>query len=461
MRVAEPPPIVRETMQWLRDPDTRKWLVPGMGVKRWLLLLFLGLAVLALGVSYLAREAYLNWALPEAFYYLTLQFIPRVLRGFLFVAVSVGFVGVGFYKFNSAVLSAVRQRVGLNGNGHESLVNLVYRHRFTSRGPRMVTIGGGTGMSVLLRGLKEYTTNLTAIVTVADDGGSSGRLRRDLGVIPPGDVRNCIAALADAEPLMTNLFQYRFPEGSGPGLEGHSFGNLFIVAMAEITGSMEEAIHETGRVLAVRGQILPSTLEDVTLVARTKSGRLIRGESLITAEHAEIIDLFLDPPRPTAYPDAVNAVANADLIVVGPGSLFTSVLPNLLVPDIRLAFQESPAMKIYVCNVATQHGETDHYTAEDHVGAIESHIGGSPFQFVIVNSNLTDHLPERWQSEPVRIGNPESPSSGRFISTDVVNVANRYRHDQQKLADVILNLYHERGEAAPRRSDVDTLLTTI
>ena len=266
-------------MNWLRDPDTRKWLVPGMGIKRWFLLLFLGMAFMGLGVSFLAREAYLSLTLPPSFYYVTLQFIPQVLRGALFIGVAVLFVVVGVWKFNAALLAAIRNGgARTNDAGEaESLVNLVYQHRFAGRGPRIVAIGGGTGLSILLRGLKEYTDNLTAVVTVADDGGSSGQLRRDLGVIPPGDVRNCIAAVADAEPLMTRLFQYRFPEDSGPGLAGHSFGNLFIVAMSAVTGSMEQAIHETGRVLAVRGQILPSTLEDVRLVARTKSGKTIRG----------------------------------------------------------------------------------------------------------------------------------------------------------------------------------------
>ena len=450
-------------MHWMRDPDMRKWLVPGMGVKRWLLLLVLGMGVLGLAVSYLAREAYLVWTLPDAFYYITLQFMPRVLRATLFIIVAFSFVGLGFWKFNAAVLSAVRQHDGANGNGGERLVNLVYRHRFGSRGPRVVTMGGGTGMSVLLRGLKEYTTNLTAVVTVADDGGSSGRLRRELGVIPPGDVRNCIAALADAEPLMTKLFQYRFPDSSGEGLKGHSFGNLFIVALSEITGSMEEAIHETSRVLAVRGQILPSTLEDVTLVARTREGRSIRGESKISSANSEIRELALEPAIPAAYPDAVNAVRNADLIVVGPGSLYTSVLPNLLVRDIRIAFQESTAMKLYVCNVATQHGETEHFSVEDHEAAIREHIGGGPFDFVIANTNLVSHHPEQWLSEPVRLARSEESEidGARIIAADVIDERNRYRHDPQKLADVILNLYHEQGEAAPRRPDVDSILAGI
>ena len=285
-------------------------------------------------------------------------------------------------------------------------------------------------------------------MTVADDGGSSGRLRQDMGVIPPGDVRNCIAAVADAEPLMTRLFQYRFPPESGEGLSGHSFGNLFIVAMSEVTGSMEQAIHETGRVLAVRGQILPSTLEDVRLAARTRDGRTIRGESAITAAQAEIATVSLEPARPSAHPDALNAVRNADLIVVGPGSLYTSVLPNLMVPALGIAFQESDAMRIFVSNVATQAGETDQYSVQDHVASIEAHMGGSPFDFIVANNNLAERLPERWKSEPVRGG--EARVGGVVITADVVDERNRYRHDSAKLADAILTIYHERGEAAPR-----------
>ena len=439
-------------MKWLWDPDTRKWFVPGMGIKRWFFLLFLGMALLGLGVSFLAREAYLNWVLPDTFYYLTLQFVPQVLRGALFIALAVSFVIIGVWKFNSALISAVRSR---NHNGTsagstetESLVNLVYRHRFSGRGPGIVTIGGGTGMSMLLRGLKEYTDNLTAIVTVADDGGSSGRLRKDLGMIPLGDVRNCIAALADAEPLMTKLFQYRFPDGSGQDLVGHSFGNLFLVAMSGVTGSVEGAIHETSRVLAVRGRILPATLEDIHLVGQTQDGSTIHGESAITAAATTIKSVGLDPNHPEAYPDAVNAIRNAELIVMGPGSLYTSILPNILVPDIRISFLESNAMKIYVSNVATQHGETDHYTVQDHVKAVENHIGGSPFDFVIANTNIDKQLPRQWKSEPVRIdsGVNGKKSSYPIIAVDVIDVKNRYRHDPRKLADAIFNLYHESGK---------------
>ncbi len=218
---------------------------------------------------------------------------------------------------------------------------------------------------MLLRGLKEHTSNLTAIVTVGDDGGSSGRLRRELGVLPPGDLRNCIAALAEAEPLMTRLFQYRFNEGSG--LEGHSFGNLFIVAMSAITGNFEEAVRETSRVLAVRGLILPSTLSTRDPARPHRGPRDDSAASHnITERGTRIQEVFLQPANVQANPEAIRAILEADLVVVGPGSLLTSVLPNLLVDGIRQALAITQATKVYVCNVATQHGETDGFSVSDH-----------------------------------------------------------------------------------------------
>ena len=440
-------------MSHLPDRSLRKWLVPGLGVKRWFLLLFIGTGLLGLGVAFLLRELYVSATLPDAFYYITLQFLPYAARGGVLIGAALLCVGVGVWKFTSHAVAAARSSAA-NGDRDEPLVELIHRYRFSGRGPRIVCLGGGTGLSVLLRGLKEYSDNITAIVTVADDGGSSGRLRRDLGVIAPGDLRNCIAALADAEPLMTRLFQYRFPEGSGEGLEGHSFGNLFIVAMSDITGSMEEAIRETGRVLAVRGRILPSTLENIRLAALTSEGEVIRGESKITSAERTIQQLSLEPQQPPAYPDTVNAIRNADVIIVGPGSLYTSVLPNLLVPQLRIAFQESEAMKIYVSNVATQPGETDHFSVQDHVRTIAEHIGGTPFDVVLANSNASARLPRRWNSQPVQLDGSEDLDSAVIVEDDLVDTGNRYRHDAGKLAAAILTAYHEQGEAGirPRRT---------
>ena len=229
---------------------------------------------------------------------------------------------------------------------------------------------------------------MTAIVTVGDDGGSSGVLRRELGLLPPGDLRNCIAALAEAEPLMTRLFQYRFNEGSGSGLEGHSFGNLFIAAMSGITGNFEEAVRETSRVLAVRGLILPSTLAHVTVHARTEDGEIIDGESNVTERGARIEEIWLQPENIQANPEAIRSILEADLVVVGPGSLLTSVLPNLLVPGIAQALKISQATKVYVCNVATQHGETDDFGVSDHFHTLASHVGNNLFDYVLANDNV-------------------------------------------------------------------------
>ncbi|MCS7295301.1 MAG: YvcK family protein, partial [Dehalococcoidia bacterium] len=263
--------------------------------------------------------------------------------------------------------------------------------------------------------------------------------------IAPGDIRQCIAALAEAEPLMSRLFQYRFKEGTG--LEGHSFGNLFIVAMSEITGNFEAAIHETSRVLNVRGAILPSTLEDVTLSARTEDGELVHGEHNITERGARIKEVFLNPPNAEAHPDAVRAIMEADLVVVGPGSLYTSVLPNLLVPGIRKALQATAALRVFVCNVATQHGETDGFSVADHVEAIVRHTGPGLFDVVVANSNIAAPLPESWRSSPVALRDAASPAlrGVRVVEADVVAEENRYRHDPAKLAACLMRLYDGRN----------------
>jgi len=277
---------------------------------------------------------------------------------------------------------------------------------------------------------------------VADDGGSSGRLRRELGILPPGDVRNCIAALADAEPLMTKLFQYRFSDGSD--LAGHSFGNLFIVAMSGVLGNFEEAIKQTSRVLAVRGQIVPSTLVDVTLEAKTEDEQTIQGEVNISESTSRIKEVCLQPPNPQACPEAIRAILDADMIVVGPGSLLTSVLPNLLVDGIRRAIKASSALKLYVCNVATQPGETDGFNVTDHVRLLESHVGKGLFRYILANSNIEDGLPQALHSEPVRINGGDSLRAHLRLA-DVVSEENRYHHDPKKLADALIRLYYDRN----------------
>jgi uncharacterized cofD-like protein len=418
-----------------------QWLPVGMGIKRWLLLMVSGVALLSLGFGFLLRELY---PLPSIFYYLTLQFIPRGVRAGLFVLVGFSAVSIGLLGLNQSLL---RPFVDPDP---KTVMRALRRYRRRERGPKVVAIGGGHGLAALLRGLKEHTTNITAIVTVADDGGSSGRLRRELGVLPPGDFRNCIAALADDEALTTHLFQYRF--GNGSGLNGHSFGNLFITAMAEVTGSFERAILESGRVLAVQGQVLPSTLQDVTLTADLEAGpnadadesvpaklNRVSGESSIPEAKGVIQRVYLDPSDAMAYPGAVRALLNADLIVAGPGSLYTSVLPNLLVPAIAEAVQASPARKVYVCNVATQRGETEGYTVADHVAALESHVQGSLFPIVLANSNLEVDF----KSSPgVQLVPPEvsSDPTYRVVTADLVDGTHPWRHDSDKLARALLRL---------------------
>jgi uncharacterized cofD-like protein len=301
-------------------------------------------------------------------------------------------------------------------------------------------MGGGTGMSAMLRGIKRYTGNISAIVTVADDGGSSGRLRGEFRVLPPGDFRQCLTALAETEPLMTSLFSHRFTgEGS---LGGHSFGNLFIMAMVEITGNFEHALRESGRVLAVRGQIIPSTLQDVTLCAAVAGGALVVGESHIPEGNDAIEHVFLDPPNPPVNPEAEQAILDAELIVVGPGSLYTSILPNLLVDGMVEAMRATPAVKVYVCNVATQPGETSGFTVSQHLDAIEAHVGGNLFDYVVVNSNYSIPLPasavEAGISRVVFDRDRAAQRPVHYILADVVSTRISTHHDPEKLARVIM-----------------------
>lgn len=411
-----------------------KWLYFGLGIKRWLVLLFLGVTILGLGFAIVLVDIYRESPLPDVFYYITLQFIPRFTRGMLLGALGLALITTAIIKLSGSLLSAF---VGDNTN----IVEVLYRKRSRRRGPKIVAIGGGTGLSTLLRGLKEYTDNLTAIVTVADDGGSSGRLRRELGVLPPGDFRQCIAALADSEPLMTQLFQYRF--GEGAGLDGHSFGNLFIAAMAGVTGDFERALLESSRVLAVRGQILPSTLANVTLYADTREPQTVRvtGESEITHHGKPIERVYLEPEHAPAYPGVVRAILEADLIIAGPGSLYTSVLPNLLVEDVQHALQASKALKVYVCNVATQPGETDDFSVEDHFDALTQHVGPGIFTHVIANNNWHVNPPQNTQSKMVHL-REQGTRNFQLTLEDVVDEEKPWRHDPHKLARVVLDLYH-------------------
>src|SRR5712671_4311497 len=414
---------LQSTASWLR------WLTPGLEIKRWLLLLMFAELVLVLGFAYGLKALYSTLELPSQFYWITLQFLPYPIRALIFATLGIGLLIFSYLKLTQSVLGPF-----LPGNSSSSMVEVIHAFRLKSRGPRIVAIGGGTGLSSLLRGLKAYTSNLSAIVTVADDGGSSGRLRDEYRILPPGDFRQCLVALADAEPLMKQLFDHRFKEGS---LDGHSFGNLFIMAMADVTGNFEHALRESGKVLAVKGTILPSTLQDVTLVA-SMNGRSVEGESKIPKQNEPISQVFLKPDGAQANPEAVQAILNAELVVIGPGSLYTSILPNLLVEGMVEAIKASPALKVLVCNLASQSGETDGYDVDDYLRVIHEHAGSNLFDFVLVNSNLA-HAPTGGQSQV--IFRPEDSTRHpevRFIGADVVNVRIPSHHDPDKLARSIM-----------------------
>jgi len=411
------------TTGWLR------WLTPGIQIKRWLLLLMVSELVLVLGVAYALKEIYRTAVLPASFYYLTLQFLPYWARAIIFGIFGVGLLLLSYVKLTQSVLGPF-----LPGNSTSSVVEMIHSFRVRGRGPRIVAIGGGTGLSALLRGLKTYTANLSAIVTVADDGGSSGRLRDEYRILPPGDFRQCLIALADAEPLMKQLFDHRFKEGS---LDGHAFGNLFIMAMADVTGNFEQALRESGKVLAVKGTIVPSTLQDVTLVASINGGT-VEGESKIPKQTAPISHVFLKPDGVQVNPEAAQAILNAELIVVGPGSLYTSILPNLLVEGMVEAIKASPAIKAYICNLADQPGETDGYEVSDYLRVIDEHVGGNLFDFVLVNSN-TENKPTGGEASVVfKASDTNQHPEVRFIASDVVNVRIPSHHDPEKLARTIM-----------------------
>lgn len=425
----------RERLQERTDRLT-KWLRPGIYVKRWLIILFMGILFLSLGFGYEMVHLYRTAAFPAEAYYVTLQFIDRFWRGVLFIAVGVVLSAIAVWQLSQSVV------IPLMPNGQGELSDILYRYRTQARGPRIVTVGGGTGLSSLLRGLKQYSNNITAIVTVADDGGSSGRLRRDLKVLPPGDFRQCIAAMAEAEPLMTELFSYRFSEAGD--LSGHSFGNLFIAAMTRITGNFERALKESSRVLAVRGQIVPSTLEDVTLCAELDDASTVEGESSIPHGPAPIRRVYLRPSDPPAYPEAVEAIEHADMIVIGPGSLYTSIMPNLLVEGIAQAIKHARALKVYVCNVATQPGETDGYALSDHVKALQRHVGPGLFSYALANNRFLFYKPE-WNQVAVKIDEGLGELGVTVIAENVVEESLPTRHNSLLLAEALMDLYERRG----------------
>jgi len=429
---------VHRVKQWFRV--NMRWLTPGLGVKRWFVLLIAGTTLLSIGIAILALDFYRTspgtWWLP-IFSALSLRFLDRTLRAVIFGGLGISLVLTGAWGIARSLLRPFVQP------GQQVIDTYTAYHR-RERGPRVVAIGGGTGLSTLLRGLKEYTNNITAIVTVADDGGSSGELRRTMGILPPGDIRNCLAALSNDEALLTQVFQYRF--ATGAGLNGHSLGNLLITALTEITGSFEEAVAESGRVLAIQGRVLPSTLHDVALVADVRLDDVVqevrvRGESLIPQVAGQISRVWLEPGHAPAFPPAIQAILAADLVVIGPGSLYTSILPNLLVEDLSQALRASRALKFYVCNVATQPGETDNFTSGDHLRTIDKHLHERLFDLVICNYRFDGQLPidSTWVTTEENLD-----ETYPVYRTDLVDCDHPWRHDSKKLAQVVMDLFYER-----------------
>ena len=395
-----------------------------MGVKRWIFLLILSVILTSMGSVFIIVEKN-----------------PDTRLGASLVIIA-GIVGV-----ITSVRKMVKTIVGVFLPDRESeLVDIIYQKRYLERGSNVVVIGGGTGLSVLLHGLKDYTSNITAIVTVADDGGSSGKLREEFNVLPPGDIRSCLVALADAEPLMSKLFQFRFTEGEH--LKGHSFGNLFITAMSKVTGDFEQAVRESSKVLAIRGKVIPSTLSKIMLVAEYQNGEVARGESNIPGKKTPIKKVFLEPKECEATGAALEAIREADIIILGPGSLYTSIIPNLLINGIYQEVSRSKVLKIYICNVMTQAGETDGYKASDHIKAIVHHTTTDIINTCIINTaGVPGGLLEKYKEErsgPVEPDRDKIRKMGyKVIGANVIDAKDVVRHDPHKLSRIIMNLIGE------------------
>jgi len=398
-----------------------KWLYPGMWIKRWIMLTVFGIIMISMGfVMVLLEQSPKN----------------KTFAGIIIILAALAVITGINRIIKSFVKVFLPQREG-------ELVDKIYQARILEKGAKIVVIGGGTGLSTLLQGLKEYTSNITAIVTVADDGGSSGKLRQELDVLPPGDIRNCLVALADAEPLMRKLFQFRF--GEGTGLSGHSFGNLFITAMTKVAGDFDAAIKESSRVLAIRGRVVPSTLDKITLVADNADGSQTFGESQIPFSSSPIKRIHLRPVNCKPTEEAIDAIRKADAIVLGPGSLFTSIMPNLLVGGMYKEIISSKAIKIYVCNVMTQKGETEDYKASDHMKVMVEHTAPGIAEYCIVNtSGIPPEMLEKYKTQGSHPVVPDTENLRKMkckvVKAHIVSTKDYVRHDPTKLAKIIIDL---------------------
>ncbi|HWJ02872.1 MAG TPA: YvcK family protein [Verrucomicrobiae bacterium] len=436
-----------------------KWLYPNLGVKRWFVVATVGIFLFALGLAVTNNGialGYIEYRLKELVYLITGQnYWTAVPAGITISAVGAFLTFFGIRQMFSAM-------VGVLLPEHENkIVDLIYEKNHLSRGPKIVVIGGGTGLSVLLRGLKKYTSNLTAIVSVSDDGGSSGRLREDLGILPPGDIRNCLVALADTENLMDKLFSYRFDQGGA--LAGHNLGNLLIAGMNDIAGDFQQAIEQLSKVLAVRGQVLPSTLENVILGAELQDGSVVYGERNFTSFTSPIKRVFLEPNCCQPVNEALTAISEAEAIVLGPGSLYSSIIPNLLVTEIQQAVRKSRALKLYVCNVMTEPGETVGYSASQHLKALVEHCGTGLAERVIVNAKeIPAGLLEKYKSlgsTPVKADTKALAGMGiKVVEEDLIYETDLVRHHPEKLAKCIIHQIFRSKNLRERITLVDEYL---
>lgn len=410
---------------------------PGVKIKRWVLIGFIGTVLfsLALGEAIIHN----NNNITNIMVYIFLGLLGIVL---IVVAVSEGIKSI------LALINSEKINITINEKNVEELID---EERLLVNGPKIVVIGGGTGLSTMLRGLKKYTNNITAIVTVGDDGGGSGKIREDFGMLPPGDIRNCILALADTEPIMEKLLQYRFKEGS---LEGQSFGNLFLAAMAGISDNFEEAVQKMSSVLAVTGKVLPVTLDDMKLIAILENGDKIEGESRIPSEAIErksrIKELKIDPVNAEPLFDAIKAIEEADAIIMGPGSLYTSIIPNLLVSNIADTICKSDAIKIYISNIMTQPGETDNFTASDHLKTLMKYGGSNCVQYIVANNGvIPKDIEDRYLQEESKLVELDRENISKLgveiIEEDLVKITKGYvKHDSKYLAEVIMKTVVEK-----------------
>lgn len=418
----------------IKMPKQAGWLVPGLQVKRWFALILVGAVLITVGILILFDLQPI---------YNTMKFIQNVAT-----KISTEWLAFGIVMIGAAIFFKGWQKTNLSimdideDKNNDVLLENLYKRRKLNRGPRIVAVGGGTGLSMLLSGAKNITNNLTAIVSVGDDGGSSGRLREEMGILPPGDIRHCITALADDEDLVNKLFKYRFKNGEG--LEGHSFGNLFLTALYDITGDMVSAVRASSRVLSIRGRVLPATLDDMKLVAEMEDGRIVHGESTIPEAHGRIKRLFTEPANCKALEDVIQAIRNAELIILGPGSLYTSVIPNLLVKQISEEIIKSKARKIYVCNIMTQPGETDNYTVSDHLKALIQHSGSNKIvDAVLVNDYLPEKLADIYQksgSYPVKLDTQEVKKLGiKIVAKKLIQDSKEglVRHSSNRVARAV------------------------